>query len=621
MGESTHIKELTVMTSCMTLRQIKWLITSFLAIFLSFPSFAGNDFLKPSEAFQLTVDNAKKEIHWAIADGYYLYESRVNVALVDDKTTLIPFHFLSESEEKDDPNFGLVSVFHNHMSIAIDANDRELGDLIVTYQGCAEAGLCYPPQSMIVTFNKDTKEASESRQLSASTPPKPVNDSELSSSKVSNDGEEGQLVSLLLSGDRVWVLITFFVLGLGLTFTPCVLPMIPILAGIIASQAGNITAKKGFLLSLSYVLGMSFSYSMAGVLVGVFGAQLNLQALFQAPGVIISFSVLFILLSLSMFGFYELQLPMFLRDRLDKLSQKSVGGPYLGVGIMGAISALIVSPCVSAPVAGALIYISTTGDAVLGGSVLFVMSLGMGVPLLLVGLGGGKYLPKAGMWMMQVKAAFGVILLGVAVALVSRIVSETFSIYLWAVLCLVYAVHLGPFQSAINGWEKTRQGFALILFIYGVALFTSGLAGKPSLDTPLGYFSSVSNGVNLTATSPLFNRMQDVVVLENAMQQAKVNGKGVVLDMYADWCTACLEMENDVFSHSELKAYSNSILFLQLDLTENTPSQQAFLSKYGVFGPPTLLFFSSNGDLINVRQGEMDLPQFNSVLQSTLANL
>ncbi|WP_241556999.1 protein-disulfide reductase DsbD [Marinomonas hwangdonensis] len=605
----------------MTLRQIKWLITSLLAVFLSATSFAGSDFLKPSEAFQLTVDNAKQEIHWAIADGYYLYESRVNVALADDKTTLIPFHFLTESEEKDDPNFGLVSVFHDQVSIAIDANNQILGDLKVTYQGCAAAGLCYPPQTKIVSFNFNAYKAGESDQLIVPTQTKSNDDSLSVTPKVSSEGEEGKLVKLLLDGDRFWVLITFFVLGLGLTFTPCVLPMIPILAGIIAGQAGNITAKKGFFLSLSYVLGMSFSYSMAGVLVGIFGAQLNLQALFQAPGVLISFSVLFVLLSLSMFGFYELQLPMFLRDRLDKLSQKSVGGPYLGVGIMGAISALIVSPCVSAPLAGALIYISTTGDAVLGGSVLFVMSLGMGVPLLLVGLGGGKYLPKAGMWMMQVKAAFGVILLGVAIALVSRIVSETVSVYLWALLCLVYAVHLAPFQSANNGWGKTRQGFALILFIYGAALFTSGLAGKPSLDTPLGYFSSVSHGASLSEKSPLFNRMQDVVVLENAMREAKVNGKGVVLDMYADWCTACLEMEKDVFSHGELKAYSNTISFLQLDLTENTPSQQAFLSKYGVFGPPTLLFFSSNGDLINVRQGEMDLAQFNSVLQSTLANL
>ena len=609
------------MISCMTLRQIKWLIISLLAVFLSAPSFAGSDFLKPSEAFQLTVDNAKQEIHWAIADGYYLYESRVNVALADDKTTLIPFHFLTESEEKDDPNFGLVSVFHDQMSIAIDADNQILGDLKVTYQGCAAAGLCYPPQTKIVSFNFNAHKAGESDQLIVPTQTKSNDDSLSVTPKVSSEGEEGKLVKLLLDGDRFWVLITFFVLGLGLTFTPCVLPMIPILAGIIAGQAGNITARKGFFLSLSYVLGMSFSYSMAGVLVGIFGAQLNLQALFQAPGVLISFSVLFVLLSLSMFGFYELQLPMFLRDRLDKLSQKSVGGPYLGVGIMGAISALIVSPCVSAPLAGALIYISTTGDAVLGGSVLFVMSLGMGVPLLLVGLGGGKYLPKAGMWMMQVKAAFGVILLGVAIALVSRIVSETVSVYLWALLCLVYAVHLAPFQSANNGWGKTRQGFALILFIYGAALFTSGLAGKPSLDTPLGYFSSVSHGASLSEKSPLFNRMQDVVVLENAMQEAKVNGKGVVLDMYADWCTACLEMEKDVFSHGELKAYSNTISFLQLDLTENTPSQQAFLSKYGVFGPPTLLFFSSNGDLINVRQGELDLAQFNSVLQSTLANL
>tara|TARA_R110001606_G_scaffold129669_1_gene264567 strand:+ start:3532 stop:5310 length:1779 start_codon:yes stop_codon:yes gene_type:complete len=591
-----------------------------LAFLLVSQVLAADDFLKPSEAFQVEIDSAKKEVTWTIADGYYLYESRVKVLLAEDKTASVPFHFLTKAEEKDDPNFGLVNVFHNRMAIAIDANNQKLGDLKVTYQGCAAAGLCYPPQTKIVAFGGSDK-ADDTKQLSVSEPSKSAGDTVQALPKASIEGEEGQLAKLLLNGDRFWVLITFFVLGLGLTFTPCVLPMIPILAGIIAGQAGNITAKKGFFLSLSYVLGMSFSYSMAGVLVGIFGAQLNLQALFQAPGVLISFSVLFVLLSLAMFGFYELQLPMFLRDRLDRLSQKSVGGPYLGVGIMGAISALIVSPCVSAPLAGALIYISTTGDAVLGGCVLFVMSLGMGVPLLLVGLGGGKYLPKAGIWMMQVKAAFGVILLGVAVALVSRIVSDTVSIYLWSLLCIIYAVHLSPFQSGGNGWGKTRQGFSIILLIYGTALFTSGLAGKPSLDKPLGYFSAVSNDVSSAEVKPLFDRMQDVVLVENAMQQAKANEKAVVLDMYADWCTACLEMEKNVFSSSNLKIYSNNISFLQLDLTENMPAQQAFLSKYGVFGPPTLLFFSSHGDLINVRQGEMDLAQFNSMLQSTLANL
>ncbi|PJE57081.1 cytochrome C biogenesis protein [Marinomonas sp. BSi20584] len=591
-----------------------------LAFLLVSQVLAADDFLKPSEAFQVEIDSAKKEVTWTIADGYYLYESRVKVLLAEDKTASVPFHFLTKAEEKDDPNFGLVNVFHNRMAIAIDANNQKLGNLKVTYQGCAAAGLCYPPQTKIVAFGGSDK-ADDTKQLSVSEPSKSAGDTVQALPKASIEGEEGQLAKLLLNGDRFWVLITFFVLGLGLTFTPCVLPMIPILAGIIAGQAGNITAKKGFFLSLSYVLGMSFSYSMAGVLVGIFGAQLNLQALFQAPGVLISFSVLFVLLSLAMFGFYELQLPMFLRDRLDRLSQKSVGGPYLGVGIMGAISALIVSPCVSAPLAGALIYISTTGDAVLGGCVLFVMSLGMGVPLLLVGLGGGKYLPKAGIWMMQVKAAFGVILLGVAVALVSRIVSDTVSIYLWSLLCIIYAVHLSPFQSGGNGWGKTRQGFSIILLIYGTALFTSALAGKPSLDKPLGYFSAVSNDVSSAEVKPLFDRMQDVVLVENAMQQAKANGKAVVLDMYADWCTACLEMEKNVFSSSNLKIYSNNISFLQLDLTENMPAQQAFLSKYGVFGPPTLLFFSSHGDLINVRQGEMDLAQFNSMLQSTLANL
>ena len=601
----------------MSFRLIKWLIGSCLAVILAVPAFADSDFLKPSEAFQLQLDTVKREVQWTISDGYYLYESRVKVVLANDKTVSIPFHFLTKSDVKDDPNFGIVQVFHNRMVIVIDPVGENMDELKVTYQGCAAAGLCYPPQTKIVSFNH----AATPDQKVAAVPIAFAKNSFSTESETSSEAEEGQLVKLLLNGDRFWVLVTFFVLGLGLTFTPCVLPMIPILAGIIAGQAGNITAKKGFFLSLSYVLGMSFSYSMAGVLVGIFGAQLNLQALFQAPSILIGFSVLFVLLSLSMFGFYELQLPMFLRDRLDRLSQKSVGGPYLGVGIMGAISALIVSPCVSAPLAGALIYISTTGDALLGGSVLFAMSLGMGIPLLLVGLGGGKYLPKAGMWMMQVKAAFGVILLGVAIVLVSRIVSETLSVYLWAILCIVYSVHLSPFQSGDKSWGKTRQGFALILLIYGAALLTSGLAGKPSLDKPLGYFSSVTGDVNSIEKQSLFNRMQDPALIENAMQQAKDNGKVVVVDMYADWCTACLEMEKDVFSNSDLKAYSNNISFLQLDLTENTPAQQAFLSKYGVFGPPTLLFFSSNGDLINVRQGEMDLAQFNSMLQLTLANL
>jgi thioredoxin:protein disulfide reductase len=615
-----YIKEHQVTTSSVFVWQKKWLLAAFFMVFLAAPAFADADFLKPSDAFKLQVDGTKREVSWTIADGYYLYESRVKVSLADDKAVSIPFHFLTTSEVKDDPNFGRVNVFYNVMAIAIDAIPQGASALKVTYQGCAAAGLCYPPQTQVLSFQ--TNSSSVSSRVSEQTPSiQNISVRPAMAAEATQQGEEGQLVKLLLNGDRFWVLITFFVLGLGLTFTPCVLPMIPILAGIIAGQSGKITAKKGFFLSLSYVLGMSFSYSAAGVLVGMFGAQLNLQALFQAPSVLIGFSLLFVLLSLSMFGFYELQLPMFLRDRLDRLSQKSVGGPYLGVGIMGAISALIVSPCVSAPLAGALIYISTTGDAILGGSVLFVMSLGMGVPLLLVGLGGGKYLPKAGMWMMQVKAAFGVILLGVALALVSRIVSETVSVYLWATLCIVYAVHLSPFQSDGNSWSKTRQGLSLILLIYGAALLTSGLAGKPSMDKPLGYFISSSNNLAGSVSEPLFNRIEDVDVLEKAMLQASVNGKAVVVDMYADWCAACLEMEKEVFSSSGLKEYSKSIVFLQLDLTKNTTSQQIFLSKYGVFGPPTLLFFSSHGDLLNVRQGEIDLAQFNTLLESTLARL
>ncbi len=594
-------------------KSIKWLIFSCLTVFLTNQTWAESAFLKPSEAFKLQVNEVTKELQWTIADGYYLYESRVKASLTEDKETPVSFRFLTQSVEKNDPNFGLVTVFHDRMAIVFDDLPAGVKDIKLSYQGCADAGLCYPPQTRILSFNNNQTVAKPIMKSVA----KPLD----SAATLSTEGEESQLAKLLLDGDRFWVLVTFFVLGLGLTFTPCVLPMIPILAGIIAGQSTNITAKKGFFLSLSYVLGMSFSYTTAGVLVGIFGAQLNLQAIFQTPSVLIGFSVLFVLLSLSMFGFYELQLPMFLRDRLDKLSQKSVGGPYLGIAIMGAISALIVSPCVSAPLAGALIYISTTGDAVLGGSVLFVMSLGMGVPLLLVGLGGGKYLPKAGMWMMQVKALFGVILLAVAIALVSRILSDSISIYLWATLCILYAVQLSPFQTVSNGWGKIRQGLAFILFIYGMALLSSGLAGKPNLEQPLAYLSvSASNEINIEQVS-LFNRIEEVSVLDATMLQASKEGKSVVVDMYADWCTACLVMEKEVFNKSELQRYANEIVFLQLDLTKNTSQQQTFLSKYGVFGPPTLLFFSSDGDLVNIRQGEIGLESFKESLQSTLAAL
>lgn len=589
------------MVACLFSRYFTVLLVSTLVWLSVVPAHAETAFLTPAEAFKMHVDMDKREVQWDIADGYYLYEAQVNVSLA--KTSLpaseadVPFKFLTTPEIKDDPNFGQVAVFHHTMGIKISDLHRGISDLSITYQGCAAAGLCYPPQNVVIS-------------LPAVTPAIPKSSS-----------EEGKLVELLLTGNRAWVLLTFFVLGLGLTFTPCVLPMIPILAGIIAGQSGTITPRKGFLLSLSYVLGMSVSYSTAGILVGVFGAQLNLQALFQTPVVLILFSLLFATLALSMFGFYELQLPAFLRDRLDRLSQKSVGGPYIGVGIMGAISALIVSPCVSAPLAGALIYISTTGDAILGGSTLFVMSLGMGVPLLLVGLGGGQYLPKAGMWMMQVKAAFGIVLLGVAIVLLSRIVSETISVSMWAVLCIVYAIQLSPFQSNDNGWSKTRQGVALILLFYGLSLLSSCLAGQPSVTTPLAYFSDSVSNESRETPPPLFERISDVALLENAIVQAELDGKIVVVDIYADWCTSCLEMEKNVFARKELQSYRHSTAFLQLDMTDNTQAQQDFLGDYGIFGPPTVLFLSKHGDVLTVRQGELEFAEFQPLIDSALMAL
>lgn len=595
----------------MGLKHLLFLILIATLSSISFHSMAGTssadeNFLPPDQAFKLSYEqltNGTLQLHWEIADGYYLYQKRLKLT-DENKEPLSDVALLTKAEEKNDPNFGLVQVFHHQLDVEALPHSNQL---VLSYQGCSENGLCYPPQRK--TINVQPVSAAPTTSVAdANNQLMPVSDQPLA---VEEDA--GAIAALLANAEGYWVVFTFFVLGLGLTFTPCVLPMIPILAGIIAGQGANITLRRGIGLSAAYVLGMSMTYTLAGVLVGYFGAKMNLQASLQSPTALVIFSALFTALALAMFGFYELQLPAFLRDRLDRMGQNSSGGKYAGVALMGLISALVVSPCVSAPLAGALVYISTTGDALLGGASLFALSLGMGMPLILVGAGGGKWLPRAGGWMLEVKAFFGVLLLGVAISLLGRLLPGNVSILLWSLLAIVYAAHLGNFgqSESLNSWGKTRRGLSIALMVYGISLLLAGLAGHDDPLKPLAFVSAPAQS-GPEQQKPLFVRYDSVEDMQTAMEKASAAGRPVVVDLYADWCASCKVMEREVFSRPSVQALGDKITFIQLNMTDNTPEQSAFLQQHGLFGPPSLLFYKADGnELTSARvQGELGPEQF-----------
>jgi thiol:disulfide interchange protein DsbD len=369
--------------------------------------------------------------------------------------------------------------------------------------------------------------------------------------------------------------------------------MIPILSSIIVGQGPSVTSYRGFILSLIYVLAVSITYSMIGVIAGLFGE--NLQTLFQTPWIIISFVLIFILLSFSMFGFYELQLPATWQTRLALLSQRQQGGTFVGVAIMGFLSALIVGPCVAAPLAGALIYIGQTGDAFLGGLALFFMSLGMGVPLLLIGISAGHWLPKAGVWMNQVKVVFGVLLLAVAIAMLERIISATLALSLWASLLLISAVYLGalePLNNNASGWRKLFKGIGLILLVYGILLMIGAASGRGHLLQPLQW----NQGTIDRSAAPSFKAIKGLEELQRELAIAKTQVKPVMLDFYADWCISCGELERFTFTDPKVQELLNRFILLRTDVTPNDQFDKALYQHFEVFAPPVLLFFSPQGE-------------------------
>ncbi|MDQ7043708.1 MAG: protein-disulfide reductase DsbD [Sulfurimonas sp.] len=550
---------------------------------LFYSLFANSDFLMSDEAFHASakIEQNRLAVTIDLAEDIYLYKEKIKVSLRGDDFVLSEIVY-PQSVKHDD-----VEVYENSIVLTAEIskkvpNVKEI-KVFVEYQGCSSKGLCYEPLSSLFTLKVDPTQLA-SATLKTQT--------KKNAPEVTKATETDTITDTFKSGNISLILLTFFGFGLLLALTPCVFPMIPILSSIIVSQGENMNAKKGFLLSLVYVLAMSVAYTMAGVLAGVFGS--NIQASLQNPWVLSIFSAIFVILAISMFGFFEIGLPSSIQSRLSNTSSKAGDkGGYAGVAIMGFLSALIVGPCVAPPLAGALVYIGQTGDALLGGMALFVMSLGMGAPLLLIGIGAGKYMPRPGGWMSIVSKVFGVIMLAIAIWMISRIVSESVVMFLWAGLFIISSVYLGAFESLGDkrSWNALIKGLGLLLFMLGVSLFLGLVSGATNPMSPLEKFTSrnVTLSSATTTQANKFIKIHSIKELDTLLAQNR--GKKIILDFYADWCVACKEFEHNTFSDEAVKSALGSYVLIQADVTANSAEEKALSKKYGVFGPPAIIFF------------------------------
>ncbi|MGQ9830427.1 MAG: protein-disulfide reductase DsbD [Thermochromatium sp.] len=551
------------------------------------------------------------QLTWDIAPGTYLYADLIEIALVGSPAVALgtidrPAGKLKHGSVLPDGSIGDVEIYQGRLDLTVPlrraATAPTEATLIVQYRGCAEIGICYPPQTQRVALSLPEAPAAIVGDLNGMPVPDsaPAQQGLVSTSGPNPPVSEQDRIAAVLAHEGLWVIIAvFFGFGLLLAFTPCVFPMIPILAGIIAGQGAGLTTRKAFVLSLVYVLAMALTYTVVGVLAGLFGA--NLQAFFQNPWILTAFALVFVGLALSMFGFYELQLPSSLQSKLAELSNRQKGGTLIGVAIMGLLSALIVGPCVAPPLFGALIYISQTGDALLGGLALFALSLGMGAPLIAIGTSAGRYLPRAGAWMNVVKAVFGVALLGVAILMLERLLPPAVAMLLWALLLICSAVYMGaltPLQPDANGWSKLWKGLGLVLLIYGALMLVGAAAGGRDTLQPLRGLMPAS-GLG-SAEHVAFKPIKSVSDLERELAQAQSNGQPVLLDFYADWCVSCKELERYTFSDPTVIAEMKRFVLLRADVTANDAEDRALMQgRFGLPGPPAILFFDRNGRELN----------------------
>ncbi len=596
--------------------------------------------LPPELAFLPQVVNAHHDaldVRWFIEDGYYLYRDKLSFSIEQADGLVVSNGFVSEGKEQFDEFFGNVSVLRDSadarlvLESADSANFANAapvnGQLIINYQGCADIGVCFPPttttlpvsfsagpggptdtelQAMVVgsvsggsgggvvataisatTTNAGTTVPAVLRTADSSLPPA--------------QSEQDRLTSLLGSAS-IWLTVaTFFGLGLLLAFTPCVLPMIPILSSLIVGQKESVSTTRAFQLSAVYVLVMASTYALVGIAVGLSGY--NIQAFLQHPAVLTGIALMFVALSLSMFGFYELQMPTKLQDKLTQWSNKQGGGQFGGVAAMGFVSTLIVGPCITAPLAGALLYIAKTGDAAVGGAALFALGLGMGAPLLLIGTSAGKLVPRAGAWMNTTKHIFGILMIAMAIYMLSRFLPSSVSMALYAVLAIMSGVYLGAFERLTKGDNLQMIGktAGIAVGLYGVALLVGALGGGGSYLRPLSAFTGTSNSSGEAADhrngehALPFQIVKSVTELEQVVSDARAQNRPVMLDFYADWCISCKEMEAFTFTDDRVQQLLSNAVVLQADVTANDKLDKELLKHFDLFGPPGIIFYDSSG--------------------------
>lgn len=563
------------------------------------------EFLTVNDAFPFSSqvlrseDGAKLVLTFATEQGYYLYHKRFSFNVTSGDVSLAKPQFSVVAEQKQDPNFGLVEVYHQPLTVTLPFTG--IGSVKVGFQGCADSGLCYLPQRKVIELEP------------ANVNIAPVSNQLVNVTTTSANDSQG-LASMLAGSGRLQALMLFFVLGLGLAFTPCVLPMIPILSSIIGGQGSGMTGWKGFYISLAYVLGMASSYALIGVLMATVGQGVNLQAAMQQTWLLAIFAGLFVLLALAMFGAYELQLPSRFQVALNNQSQRLTGGKAVTVFMMGAISALVVSPCVSAPLAGALLYVSTTQDWLFGGGVLFVMALGMGVPLIIIGTSGGKFLPRSGPWMIRVKQGFGVMLLAIAILLISRFAAPVVTLGLWALLIISCAMYIHNITDIQASRLWLRNVVVFVSLVYGAMLLVGMVTGADDMADPLQHVTQRgSAGKDAEqGLKTVFMKTASVQNIVNEINNLKRPNVVTMVDLYADWCTSCKVMDKTVFSDPKVTTAMKSINALKFDITENTKLQSEWMAKAQLFGPPSMLFFDGAGNEIKQLRvvGEMDKQQF-----------
>ncbi|MBX8494714.1 protein-disulfide reductase DsbD [Pseudomonas cichorii] len=536
------------------------------------------EFLPVREAFKLSLIETTPQsikLRFVATDGYYLYRHRFQFRTEPADIGLGAAQ-LPQGEKKHDEYFGDVEVYHGILDIDLPRKPGEERPFVlsVSYQGCADKGLCYPPETERLNI--------------------------------------GDVPADTTSQAWSWKeLALFFLAGIGLTFTPCVLPMLPILSGVVLR--GQVGGLRGLSLSLAYVLPMAICFAVLGALMGMFGSGLNLQARLQSAWVLVPFSLFFVLFAVAMFGVFELRLPQAISNRLDRIAGKTEGGSLWGAAVLGVVSSLLVSPCVSAPLAGALLYISASGDALGGGLKLFALGLGMGAPLLLVATGGAAWLPKSGPWLVTVKNAIGVLLLGLAIGLLSRVLPGQVTLLLIGILCAGVALFLGTLElTAKSPRQKLAQLLGLLLLVYALACWYGALSGQTDPTRPLGRPQATLNNGTVLPTSSQWQTITTSAELERALSEARNAGKPLLLDWYADWCISCKVIEHEVLPDPGVVEKLAGYSLIRFDMTDSNAEQRALLDRYKLFGPPALLFFSKSGEeLENVRViGEIDAPAF-----------